>query len=613
MRKKIEFIIEVYAIMKNGDSGRSVGCPIKMLVSFMESQKIHLGPGQTMIKLSIKEHQAINVYILYLQKSMNLKNPDWKKNKLLFIVEFLLQNKKMTLKDNVYTLVVSTQIVKLLKTLDQDSITKDVDFLNYWKCLINESSTELLSLLKTDFVDSDLNLSNGYSYRTIQKSWFSIRYKKHINKNSQRTFLPFYKFLLAGGTDKEDTKHLRMRKIKIKNPTSLHIKRIKGWNDDARYSYNKAICIINGQDKINKSEKIISTVFSQDLDNKDDNGKRKPVSHQVTYDKYRLRDMITPESACSRIPWILKTPKSIREASVFEASKNLSSALSNKNAGNITRFSLRYKSRKKDSWTIGLPKSCMRIKDKRINLFEKLSYDMEMNLTEKILDNSTVNTETLIKPKHDCTLHFDGMSYYICIPFSPKKRVSKNSWMCAIDPGSRKFQTVYSPENGNYTIIGDRASNVLYEKLLQLDQLISKKNSKNKDRIRKLRNRIKNLQSELHHKTSKYLCDNYKTIYIPKLLKNNDIISKSNRRIQTKTVRSMVVLGHCKFVDTLKAKANLYTNVQVHVITEEYTSQVCLNCKKRTKTSNEIWICNSCNFTIDRDALGSTNILLKNW
>ena len=75
----------------------------------------------------------------------------------------------------------------------------------------------------------------------------------------------------------------------------------------------------------------------------------------------------------------------------------------------------------------------------------------------------------------------------------------------------------------------------------------------------------------------------------------------------------MVVLGHCKFVDTLKAKANLYTNVQVHVITEEYTSQVCLNCKKRTKTSNENWICNSCNFTIDRDALGSTNILLKNW
>ena len=41
--------------------------------------------------------------------------------------------------------------------------------------------------------------------------------------------------------------------------------------------------------------------------NLDKDGKRKPVSHQVTYDKYRLRDMITPESACSRIPWILNS------------------------------------------------------------------------------------------------------------------------------------------------------------------------------------------------------------------------------------------------------------------------------------------------------------------
>jgi transposase len=49
------------------------------------------------------------------------------------------------------------------------------------------------------------------------------------------------------------------------------------------------------------------------------------------------------------------------------------------------------------------------------------------------------------------------------------------------------------------------------------------------------------------------------------------------------------------------------------VITEEYTSQKCLNCKKLTKTKDELFKCKSCNFTIDRDVLGSTNILLKNW
>jgi transposase len=44
-------------------------------------------------------------------------------------------------------------------------------------------------------------------------------------------------------------------------------------------------------------------------------------------------------------------------------------------------------------------------------------------------------------------------------------------------------------------------------------------------------------------------------------------------------------------IEKLKTKANLYTNVKVHVITEEYTSQKCLNCKKLTKTKDELFKC----------------------
>ena len=78
--------------------------------------------------------------ILYLQKSINLTNHlHYQLNKMLFIVEFHLKNKKMISKDNVYFLAVDILIIKLLKILDQDSITKYVDFLNYWKCLINNN------------------------------------------------------------------------------------------------------------------------------------------------------------------------------------------------------------------------------------------------------------------------------------------------------------------------------------------------------------------------------------------------------------------------------------------------------------------------------------------
>jgi transposase len=73
----------------------------------------------------------------------------------------------------------------------------------------------------------------------------------------------------------------------------------------------------------------------------------------------------------------------------------------------------------------------------------------------------------------------------------------------------------------------------------------------------------------------------------------------------------MVLLGHCKFVEKLKTKANEYNDTNVYVISEEFTSQICLNCKKRTKMCSELFECKFCNFSIDRDILGSINIFEK--
>jgi len=73
----------------------------------------------------------------------------------------------------------------------------------------------------------------------------------------------------------------------------------------------------------------------------------------------------------------------------------------------------------------------------------------------------------------------------------------------------------------------------------------------------------------------------------------------------------MTVLGHSMFIEKLKAKVDLYKNVLINIVTEEYTSQRCLNCSGLTKTASEIYVCKTCKFKIDRDILGSTNILIK--
>lgn len=567
-----------------------IGHPVKMLVNFMELRVIQLEDGHKIIKLRTKEHQAINVYILYLQTIIN-KLHLYKLNKTIFIVEFLLVNKKMTLIDNVSLCLIDIQIISLLKTLVQDLITNEKDLLNSWNCLIKIESTKLLFPARTDFVDSDLSYYNGNSYKTIQKSWFSINQVKPQKNNSLKIFLPFCKYLFAGGMIKEVIQKpiLRMQKIKLKL-NSIQKKTFQMWNDHHRYSYNKAINLINNED----NERILSLYKDT-----------KPENSNTYYSDFELRNLITLEKVCSRTPWLLQTPKHIRDSAVFEANKNLKSAITNLKNGHVKYFNLRFKSKKNKSWAFEIPHTSINIYKKEIGIYEARTTNARIKTTEEI-----PNLE------HNCNVIFNGLNYYLCVPKKIKLKTNNNDGIyAALDPGVRKFQTIYSPDENNFIMIGKNASNVLYKHLLKLDNLISKNSNKNNIKILKLRLKIQNLQSELHFKTSNYLCNNFKCIYVPKLTKENDIINTRLRKIHTKTVRNMVVLGHCKFVERLKTKAEEFTNVQIHVISEEFTSQQCLECRKLTKMKKgeEIHKCDFCKMEIDRDVLGSTNILLKNW
>ena len=365
------------------------------------------------------------------------------------------------------------------------------------------------------------------------------------------------------------------------------------WKNHYKYSYNKAVSIINQEDM------YIEPVFRDYYKTNKDTQR---ISRNIYYSDYELRNIITPELSNSKIKWILRTPKGIREHAVFEANKNLKSAISNMKNGHIKHFNLGYLKKKNIKWTIGIPKDAIKCYENEIGIYEARTTNFRIK-----------TTETINEINNDCLIHFDGLHYYICYQKKVEKKTSNKNWFCALDPGIRKFQTLFSPDNNESIIIGDRASSKIYDKLISLDNLTSKSGRKNEIKKRKLRMHVKNLQTELHNKTINMLCENYQNVFIPKLTKNNDIIKKSKKRIKTKEVRKMVLLGHCKFVERLKTKASTYKNVLIHEISEEYTSQICLRCDNKTKTKKEVYKCKFCGYSIDRDILGSVNILLKNW
>ena len=118
--------------------------------------------------------------------------------------------------------------------------------------------------------------------------------------------------------------------------------------------------------------------------------------------------------------------------------------------------------------------------------------------------------------------------------------------------------------------------------------------------------KIENLVDECHKKTTKWLCQNYNTIIIPKL--NFHGIKKMSKKNKNK----LIVWKHCSFVDRLVDKSREY-NCNVVQVTEEYTSKTCGCCGfiKRNLYGSKTFKCDKCKNVIDRDINGARNILLK--
>jgi putative transposase len=492
---------------------------------------------------------------------------------MLSMHEIALKNKKTASNDKWTIYELSTLVVTLLETLISDSILSEEDCFDLSNRLIEAQSKKLLLLPKVDYTDLDLS-------KKEQGSWFKITSTKLQKKNLMRTSLPFFKSFHADGMESK-SKLTKIRKIKLKL-TSIQRKILVSWSHSARYSYNKAVWFIND-----------STSY---------------------YSKIDLRNLIVPEHVNQHIPWILETPKSIREASVFEAKKNLKACITNLQNGNINRFQLKFLSRKKKSFTLG-GFQIKKITNKSFETFERCGLG-HIKTCEDILDSSMT-----------CSIHFDGANFYLLQPFEVqcKQKLDSENFV-SFDPGVRTFLTGYDPQDYSFVKIGDGASSDLLEKAKKIDSNISllkkarrsksytkKRNKEIKKKIKKQRIKIQNMQKELHDKTARAVCDKYKNIVLP-VFGTSDMSRRTNTTISKTVKRRMLLLGHGKFLEKLKTKAK-EVGCALYVVSEAFTTKTCGNCAFRNPNvgRQSEWTCPVCQFVHDRDANASRNILTFNY
>ena len=150
--------------------------------------------------------------------------------------------------------------------------------------------------------------------------------------------------------------------------------------------------------------------------------------------------------------------------------------------------------------------------------------------------------------------------YYLVVSEEVQPSQTDNQGrMVALDPGVRTFMTFFSEDS--YGWLGND-SNLFIQKLcFKLDQLVSRLSSspsQQKRRLKKatdrLRCQIKNLVKELHHKVARFLVDNFDVILLP-TFETSQMVSKSRRKLRSKSVRQMLTLSHYEFKTFLKWKA----------------------------------------------------------
>jgi putative transposase len=121
------------------------------------------------------------------------------------------------------------------------------------------------------------------------------------------------------------------------------------------------------------------------------------------------------------------------------------------------------------------------------------------------------------------------------------------------------------------------------------------------------------LMDSTKKKTAKWACENYRTIFLPKF-ETQKMVSKRQRKINSKTARKMLTWSHYRFKTRLINKARKYPNCRVIICGEEYTSQTCSECGylHRKIGGSKKFKCPGCNQKSDRDFNAARNILLKN-
>ncbi len=476
------------------------------------------------------------------------------------IAELVPQNNETILQGKFSLCESAIHNPKSSKTLAVDSTSSGKDCSPYWSDLCEAISSQLLLPVETDCVDSDLNYSSLWHNKTVDQSWFSQILYIAQNPNLQPIFLPSFTATVAGCTPGGATAR-KSKKIRLfLNHSQKAL--LKQWFGVSRFVFNTTVNYLQQPDTKANWMAIKTDIL---------NG--------------------LPE-------WAKPVPFQIKSIAIKDACLAVKKAKSDfQKTGKICQVKFRSRTNAKQS--LYIPKSAIKC----------------VGIYHTKLGQSNLK-EALPKDFSDGRLTLAYGEYYIVVSEEVQpQRTDNQGRVVALDPGVRTFMTFFS--ESSYGWIGND-SNLLIQKLcFKLDKLISKISkaaSAQKKRFKKasdrLKSKIQHLVKELHHKTARFLVDNFDVILLPSF-ESSQMVSKSRRKIRSKTVRQMLTLSHYQFKKHLEWKAWESSKVALTSINEAYTSKTVSWTGEVKKIGGSGAIADAAGNRMNRDLNGARGIFLR--
>ena len=499
------------------------------------------------------------------------------------IVALAPRNKKTTLHDKQIFYDPNSLIILWLQTSARESIGNAKDFKPFWTPHSKELSKKLWLPIETDCVDSPSNCSSSSSpVRKPNLSCWTQSMENPQNKNSQTTYSPSFTFTPAAVWEEEG---IRARKIRL-YPTAIQRRILRQWMGTARWTFNKGL----ETTRANQENRIDVPSLTK---------------RWVTQ---TYRDGTSNPDLPS---WTLETPKDIRKGGLRDLYKAHKTALANLRAGNIRGFKIGFRS-KKALASIEIPKTALSYtsdpeKPKAIRLFPTYG------LGEIKLSSRQRRQEILFEA--DCRLQYKNDVWYLIVPCKIKKKVPTATPLepvCALDPGERTFQVLYSPNKVIRFQHNRELLDRLHKKLDLFQSLRAKKwirTQAYKRRQMRIYRRIGFLVDHLHYSTIQELC-RFQYILLP-TFESQEMVQKRRNGLHSRIRRNLLSLQHFKFKTRLRDVVSRTPGVHLEIVTEHYTSKTCTRCGSLNTPSRDWYSCLSCGLEIDRDINGARNILLK--